>query len=216
MPTRRSYLAFSTSAAGIILAGCTGNGSDGPAEDGGGGNGEEDDGRNSGDQQGDDSTPEPISVGESVTYGGLEMIVAETQTVDELTTADGSDQGEERDTITPEQGAVFALAFIRITNVGETEIFYPERGGDVQMIYKGEETSNEFVTGPLGINGEMEPVYSDSMDEQGADTGAFPDTVVEGWTVFELPDGFEQSDAFVSIRYSDTSADSRTFQWQFG
>jgi hypothetical protein len=54
------------------------------------------------------------------------------------------------------------------------------------------------------------------MDERGADTGAYPDTVVEGRAVFELPKGFDQSDAYVTIRYSDTSADSRIFRWQFG
>lgn len=168
-------------------------------------------GDNDGDS-GDGGTPEPLSVGESVTYGGLEMIVSETQTAERIT----SDADDERDEITPEQGAVFVLARVRIENVGDTEIFYPERGGDVEMVYKGEEANDEFVSGPLGINGGMEPVYSDSIDEEGADTGAFPDTVVEGWGMFELPEGFERSDAFVTIRYSDTSADSRTFRWQLG
>jgi len=172
-------------------------------------------GDNDGDSA-DGETPEPFSVGESVTYGGLEMAVSETQTAERITTADGSDAGNERDEITPEQGAIFASGYIRIENVGDTEISYPERGGDVRMVYKGEEANDEFVSGPIGINGEMGPEYSDSMREKGADTGAYPDTVVEGWAVFEVPEGFERSDAFVTIRYSDTSADSRTFRWQLG
>lgn len=212
MQTRRVYIVAISSIISTLLAGCSGSDepSSGTNGDGGKGNG------NSNDTPADEDTPMARSIGESVTYGGLEMAVTETLTTEQITTADGSDVGEERDEITPEQGAVFALAYIRIENVGDTEIFYPERGGDIQMVYKGEETSDEFVSGPLGINGEMEPVYSDSMEETGADTGGFPDTVVEGWAVFELPEGFTQSDAFVTVRYSDTSADSRTFRWQFG
>jgi hypothetical protein len=207
---RRQLLKLVPPALASSLTGCTGDDTDEPAQNNG-------DGNDGGDTPTQEGTPEPRSIGQTLTYGGLEMAVTQTQVTNEIVTADGSDMGEERDNITPEEGAVFALAYLRIKNVGDTEIFYPERGGDVQMVYRGEETSDEFVTGPLGgIDSDKEQVYSDSMNEKGADAGAYPDTVVEGWAVFELPEGFEQSDAFVTIRYSDTSADSRTFRWRFG
>lgn len=71
------------------------------------------------------------------------------------------------------------------------------------------------MTGPISrIDSEEQQMYADSVEEKDADVGAYPDTVVEGWTVFKLPEGFERSDAFVTIHYSDTSADSRTFRWR--
>lgn len=191
---RRRYLTAIASASSITIVGCLGGG----------------DRASKGEE-----TLTPRNVGESVTYGGLEISVTETETAQQLTTADGSDADQQRDVITPEQGAIFALAYIRIENVGDTEISYPERGGDIQMIYRDQDASNEYVAGALGIGSEQESIYSDSVYKKSADTGAYPGTIAEGWTVFEVPEDFEQSDAFVSIRYSDTSADGRTFRWDF-
>jgi hypothetical protein len=162
------------------------------------------------------ATPSYLDVGESETYEGLEMSVIDTQTATEITTADGSDADNERDTITPEQNGVFALAEIRVEHVGEVEISFPDRN-DIELVYKGQYADDEFVTGPLGgFNDGEEPAYSDRLRETGADSGAYPDTVAEGWTVFELPTEFDRSDAFVTIRYSAVSvASSETFRWRF-
>lgn len=205
---KRQFLKCAPTALVGSLAGCLGSDMDEPAQSDGDKNG----GGNTPNQEG---TPDSRSIEQTVTYGGLEIAVTKTRVTNQIVTGDGSDTGEEDDNITPEEGAVFALSYIRIKNVGDTEIFYPERGGDVEMIYKSEAASNEYVTGPIGgIDSEEQQMYADSVEEKGADVGAYPDTVVEGWAVFELPEGFERSDAFVTIRYSDTSADSRTFRWR--
>lgn len=150
-------------------------------------------------------TRSPMNLGKSVTYGGLRMSVTKTRTASKYT--------DDRGTHKPEQGAVFLLAYVRVENVGDTEIFYPERGGDIQLLYKSEEASDEFPTQPFKIHGETLTLYSDSMEKKDAGTGAFPGTVVEGWCVFEVPEGFKKTDTVVEIRYSDTSHDSREFRW---
>lgn len=188
----------------ILFAGCTGS----KSSDG------DDTSPTPTTEETDTATPAPQtpertkSVGQSVTYGGLKMAVTEVKTADAIT-EDGDEQ-------TPEQGAVFVLTYIRIENVGDTEIHYPERGGDVQMVYKEEEAGDEFVGNEFTVDGKTYATYSGSMDETGADAGAYPDTVVKGWAVFELPEDFDRDDAAVSIRYSDTSHESIRFRWMLG
>ena len=101
---------------------------------------------------------------------------------------------------------------IPIKNISDTDTFFPERGGDIQLEFKPEGASNEVPTQPFEVGGETLTLYSDSAEEQGADTGAYPDTV--RGVMSEIPERFERSDAFVIIRCSDTSADSRTVRRQ--
>jgi hypothetical protein len=153
------------------------------------------------------------SIGESVTYGGLEIVATDTVTVDEFTNV--YSDGSEGDTKTPESGAVFLFVNIHVQNIGETEISFPERGGDIELVYKGQGASDEFTGVDMRANSTLYPNYSRTLEDEGADTGAYPDSTVEGWVIFELPEEFERSDAIVTIRYSDISvADSRTFRWR--
>jgi hypothetical protein len=165
----------------------------------------------------DTGEPAPHSVGESVTHRGLRLAVTRTETARELTTADGSSRGDRRGLITPDRGAVFALAYLRVTNVGEIERAVPGRRSHVNILYAGSETTDRLVTGPLGGGAiTRQQVYSDSMAAQAAAAGAPPGTVVDGWTVFELPERFERSDTVVSVRDGETSAEGRRFRWRFG
>lgn len=198
MRSRRELLHALFASLVIALAGCTGDESSG---DGG-------DGTTEDDTPNEEGTPEPLSVGEPVTYGGLKISVTSVRTATEYT--------DDRGTHTPKTGATFLLVHIRMKNVGDTEIRYPERGDDIELIYKGEEASHEFPSKPFNVGGETLTLYSDSVEEQGADTGAYPDTVVKGWAVFEIPKEFDTSDAFVTIRHRGTSTGRRMYRWQVG
>jgi len=199
---RRQLLKLAPPALVGSLAGCLGSDTDEPTEDSG---------DSSSDTDG--STEEIRTVGENVTYGGLEISVTDYKTIDEFTLV--YTDGDEGDTETADSGAVFLFVRISVTNVGETEISFPDRGGNIELMYKDKEASNECTGVDMRANGTMYPNYSRKLEDEGADTGAFPDSIVEGWAIFELPEGFARSDAIVSIRYGALSvADSRTFRWR--
>lgn len=195
MISRRSYITFLVNAGAITLAGCTVD--EGNPEN------------RAGDVSGQNGklTPEPRSVGESITYGGLKMAVTDYETVDEFTLV--YSDGDEGDTITAKSEAIFLFVNISVSNVGETERSFPERGGDIELIYKGEEGSDRFTGVDMRADGTMYPNYSRVLEDKGADTGAFPDTIVEGWAIFEVPKGFTESDAVVTIEWGDFDADIR-------
>lgn len=155
------------------------------------------------------------AVGESVTYGGLQMAVTRVATARELTTVGGSDGDDERDVTTPQQGSTFALAYLRVRNLSDAKRAFPRRRSQVNLLLSGSETTDRLVSGPLDTDDGPQQVYRDSMADANAAAGAPPGTVVRGWTVFELPRRFERSDAVVTVRHAGPSAESRRLRWRF-
>lgn len=146
-------------------------------------------------------------IGESVTYGGLKTTVTKARTVTAYTAEDGDH--------TPEQGATVLLTHIRIKHVGEVKIHFPT-SHHIEFLYKTEDTRKESVVGSITVDGETLTTYEDSMDAKQANKGAFPDTTVEGWVVFYVPEGFSKSDAAITIQYDGSADVEKQFKWILG
>jgi hypothetical protein len=121
--------------------------------------------------------------------------------------------GNEVESETSEPGALFLLMKISIEHVGETEILLPT-GFDFELIYKQENASFLVTGSDIRANGTTYPSYSRVLKNKDADSGAFPGTTVQGWVVFELPEGFDRSDAFVTIEHNTRSIEAREYRWR--
>jgi hypothetical protein len=149
------------------------------------------------DDQSFQGTPETMSPGESVTYGGLEMAAT-----DYRTTERGTDNRGER---VADEGDIYLLVQLRVGNVSGSHIAFPRRDGEVRVRYRGEQVTDGFAWGQLTVDG---------LDEPDADVRAPPDTVVSGWTIFVLPEGFDPSETVVAMQYRDDRADDLEFTWR--
>jgi len=191
---RRYYLGVVASA---LLAGCGGTESNGAPESATTSTAAQD--------------ASPNSVGESVTYGGLEMSVAQTQTTAEVTTTDWNNRGEEQEVVTAPEGATFALAWVRVENVDDAERLFPLRDGEITLRNGEDAAGDRFLQRPI-LAGDGEMYRNELIREEAAD-GAFPGTVVEGWAIFEVAENFDT--ATIAIEYPGEAADERTFEWEF-
>lgn len=187
MTSRRRFLTGSGSVGLAALSGCLlGDGGD--------------------DGQSFSGTPDPVPLGESFTYGGLEMTATEYRT-----TKSGEDN---RGKQVADEGDIYLLVHLRVENVSGSRISYPERDGDVRVLYQGEQVTDGLAWGKLVVDGEKLPLYRVDMDEKDADIRAPPGTVVSGWTIFVLPEGFDESETLVGMTYTDERAENLEFKWR--
>lgn len=204
---RRQYLATIASVGGITTVGCV---DERPPD------------------MGTTPTATPRSVGEVVTYGGLEMAVTQVRTPSELTTADSPDKREEGNTITPEQSGTlepdnaFVAGYVRIKHVGESEISFPDLDvRSIQMTYNGRGADTVLVSalrvsGLRSIDDKQAQAYHDNLEQKGADVGASSGTMVEGWVIFQVPEDFVETDAFIAIREDGERRANQRFVWRLG
>lgn len=200
---RRQLLKLVPPTVAASLAGCSGSENDESTQD-------DDTETDQPTQDGDDTTTRDI--GDSITYAGLEISATDYVTIEEFTDANSDD--EEDDPYMPRAGGVFVFVRISVTNVGENEMSFPGRGREIELIYNDQEASNIFTGRDMRANGTVYPNYSRVLEQKGADAGAFPDTSAQGWTIFELPEGFEPSDTIITVRVGSIDIDNRIFRWQ--
>ena len=75
-------------------------------------------------------------------------------------------------------------------------------GGKHVHIFYLEEEVRSFSTPQTfqDSRGREYTTYRSIIFDRGYDTGAFPDTSVTGWVVYELPDGFEPEEMTLKVR----------------
>jgi hypothetical protein len=81
-------------------------------------------------------------------------------------------------------------------------------------MYNGRDASNEFVGVDTRADGTVYPNYSRVLEDKDADIGAFPDTTVQGWVIFELPENFDATDAVLTILTDGGTEDTDTLEWR--
>jgi Restriction endonuclease len=161
-----------------------------------------------------------LSVGESVTHGGLKFSVVNYTTTGELTEPsarfnENEDGFHKPLPVTAEPGSKFLAIQLQVTHVGENEREFPDNW---DVIYKGERMNRVTVDRNVSIRNKNIVPYGEAETDAGATSGAYPGTVVNGWIVFEVPENIDMSGAVVRVEYGlgdgppDTEA--RTLRWE--
>jgi len=153
-------------------------------------------GCNSNTEDNSPSNTSELSVGDSaIKDGTFRITVLKTRRLSQL--------DDEYGTTTPSPQAAFFAIKIRAEHIGETEEDYPETDtiGAVNLFYLEEEVRS-FSTPQTfqDSRGKEYTTYRSIIFDRGYDTGAFPDTSVTGWVVYELPDGFEPEEMTLKVR----------------
>lgn len=153
--------------------------------------------------------PTQLEIGEEGSTDKLTASVTEYETTDRLV-EQGRLSDEER---TATSGATFVLVRFELTNSGESQVEPPGNsilGTKIVMVYKDSNVEPLNVDN-FTVSGDSYVSYFEVVDEH--DGTIFPGTTVSGWIVFELPEGFEESDAVVRI---EMKPDSQVFEWTLG
>jgi len=160
---------------------------------------------------GDGGSAELLSVGSSVTSDGLEISVAQYRIASEYTEV-YPDYGED-DNQTAPSGAVFVFIEVSVRHGGETEKTLPGPA-DVNAFYLGEETDRRVTYSDPNyrVDETVYIKYDNALD--GAEReGVFPGKEVQGWVIFELPEGFDQTEMVVAIEDDEFSDKGESYLW---
>lgn len=151
---------------------------------------------------------ETLELGQTVSNDQFEATVDGYRTANVL---DREFAGETR----AQSGATFVLLEVEVKNIGETRANAP--GGslsqDFELQYR-DTTADPLSPSDFTASGQSYTSYLDGVTGS-EDDEVFPSNSVSGWIVFEMPEGFDPTEAVLRVELQDDSG-SNLYSWQLG
>lgn len=194
--TRRKLLSMAGAGAAVSLAGCAG---------GSGGSSVPDD-------------VDPIYLGEAHTEHGVRVTISNYVTADQFIDYSSDDVvafDDDEFEQPPTSGGQFIFIGVVVDNVSDSNRAFPS--DDEFLLEYNEDQLEQFTPRDrfFTTNNEDEYVsYTATVDEQDARRqGTFPGVNIEGWLIFEVPEGFNPSSLVLLCTFGGQDRDEFVQPW---
>ena len=157
-----------------------------------------------------DSVESVHSIRDSVIYGCLKMMVSDVLVRPKIVEKTALNTTR---VSTPDSGSVFVLVKITLENTCEHQIPYPKQVSHIGLRSPAGPTVPVFPI-EFTADGQSYPTYENQVEHEGVNGRIPPNTQIEGWRVFEAPDGFRDTKNTVTIKYGTSEKRLRTFYWE--